>query len=194
MLTLCMDTSNKYLGVSLIENDKVIAKYQEICFKKQSEMIFKVIDDLFKESNKTNKDIDNIVITKGPGSYTGVRIAMTIAKVIGSISNKKIYTLDTLKLYSGNNENIGVIMDARANRVYYGKYNKGKTLINPTIKNIEDIDLDENLCGDLSLFSKEDVYFDFSKSFLDLKDEWELVENVDLLVPLYLKDEEAYLK
>ena len=73
------------------------------------------------ELNKVNKkveDIDSIVITEGPGSYTGVRIAMTIAKVFAATKKIDLYTISTLQLYAGNLNNTLVLLDARGNRVY----------------------------------------------------------------------------
>ena len=61
-------------------------------FKKQSETIFVELNRLLKETNLDYKDIDRVIITKGPGSYTGIRIAMTIAKVLCSQMHKELYT------------------------------------------------------------------------------------------------------
>ena len=82
MLTLCIDTAYKYLTCVLIENDQIISSYFEECFKHQSEEVFVALDRIFKEAGKSRDDIDSICISEGPGSYTGVRIAMTIANCI----------------------------------------------------------------------------------------------------------------
>lgn len=196
MITLCMDTSHKLLALSIIEDDKVIASYQEICLKKQSELIFDKLNEICKIANIKPFDIDEVVISKGPGSYTGVRIAMSVAKVMCSIRNIPLYTLDTLRLYAGDIDNVSVIMDARGNRVYYGEYNKGDIVVETCVKEIDDIKdfLDEkNIVGDLSVFGKNDIYNNLSNNFISLKKFWEKVDNIHLLVPTYLKEASEYL-
>lgn len=196
MLVLCMDTSHKYLCVSLIKDDEILASYQEECFKKQSEMIFVILDKLCKDNNINPMDIDEVVISRGPGSYTGVRIAMSVAKIMCSLNNIPLYTLDTLKLYSDSQENCAVIMDARSNRAYFGIFDKGKTILKPTVYEIDiikELIEDKNLIGDLSLIGKEDKYNDIALSFLKLKPYWERVGNIHLLIPEYLKEATAYM-
>ena len=79
MITLCMDTSSKFLVLALIQEDELIGKRCLSSWKRQSEMIFPQLTELLAECGLTPKAIDQVVVTKGPGSYTGVRIAMTVA-------------------------------------------------------------------------------------------------------------------
>ena len=92
MLTLCIDTAYKYLTCALIQDNHIIGSYCKECFKKQSEEVFLALDETFKQANVERKDIDSICISEGPGSYTGVRIAMTIAKTIGELLKIDVYT------------------------------------------------------------------------------------------------------
>ncbi len=195
MITLCMDTSHKLLVLTVLKDYKIIAAYQELCLKKQSELIFLKLDELFKANNLKPKDIDEVVITKGPGSYTGVRIAMSIAKVLCSLRNIPLYTLDTLRLYGGNLENVSVLMDARGNRVYYGKFNHGDILVQTCVKSLDELDINclDNLVGDLSVIGLQDKYIDLGQAFIELKDKWERVDNIHLLTPEYLKEASEYL-
>lgn len=193
MLTLCIDTAYKYLSCCLIENENIICEYNEICYKKQSEQLFVVLEHLLATSNKKILDIDSICISKGPGSYTGVRIAMTLAKVICSLKKLDLYVISTLKLYSDNQENCLVIMDARANRAYYGIYNKGDTIKEDSVAEISSIDISGyKVIGDGQLLGKEEIMPLISASFLHLKSKWEKVSDVDHLIPAYLKESEAY--
>ena len=193
MLTLCMDTAYKYLSLALIKDDEVIAAYDEECFKHQSEEIFVRLKELFKKVNLDPLAIDSICISEGPGSYTGVRIAMTIAKVIGSIQKLDVYTISTLNLYANDEEDALVIMDARAKRAYVGQYDRSRPLVKDSVQELDQIDLNhKNLYGDLSLFGPEDKMCTISKAFLNTKHAWKKVDNIDFLHPLYLKDSEAY--
>lgn len=196
MLTLCMDTSHVLLVVALIEDDKVIAKTQKYCWKKQSEEIFPALDKLMNEANKKVEDIDSIVITEGPGSYTGVRIAMTIAKVFAATKKIDLYTISTLQLYAGNLSNTLVLLDARGNRVYSAAFDNTKIILPLAIRSVDEAkELSENyeVIGDGHLVNREDNYPDVANNFLLLKDQWKKADNVHLVTPEYLKANEAYL-
>lgn len=195
MLTLCIDTAYKYLTCALILDNELIAYKSYECFKKQSEEVFVCLDNIFKENNLNRKDIDSICISEGPGSYTGVRIAMSIAKVIGEVKPCDVYTISTLKLYASNNENTMVILNARADRAYVGIYNNGETILDDCILEIKDIDIKQyKVIGDGSLVNKEDYFENIAEAFLKTKNSWTKVQNIRYLVPKYLKESESYLR
>ncbi len=194
MITLCMDTSHKFLAVSMIKDDQVIASVQEDCWKKQSEYIFPVITKMTEDNNIRPEDIDNVVITKGPGSFTGVRIAMTIAKVFCAMAGKQLYTLETLQLYAGKKD-CTVLLDARGKRAYTARFHDGKPLTETAAVPLNEIELsDEDIViGDGHLAGLPDNYPDLAENFLALKNEWKAVENVHLLTPEYLKSTSDYM-
>ena len=96
MISLCMDSAYKQLVLGLYKDKELLAGISLEAFKKQSETIFVELNRLLKETNLDYKDIDRVIITKGPGSYTGIRIAMTIAKVLCSQMHKELYTILSL--------------------------------------------------------------------------------------------------
>ena len=193
MLTLCIDTAYKYLVCTLIEDDKILSSFCEPCLKKQSEEVFVRLEQIFNEASVERRNIDSICIAKGPGSYTGVRIAMSIAKVIGEVLPCDVYTISTLRLYAANRTNTLVLMDARAKRAYAGIYNSDVCVLEDCTMNLEDIKLEGlNIVGDASLVGFEDNYPDIGEAFLLTKNSWEKVENIAYLTPEYLKESEKY--
>ncbi len=193
MITLCMDTSHTWLAIGLIKDDEVIGKVQEQCWKKQSEELFPKMIELMDSLNLQPEDIDQIVISKGPGSYTGVRIAMTVAKVFCAMRDLPIYTVSTLLLYAGK-KNCRVVTDARGKRVYTCLFKDGKALEQEQAISIDELpNEDIEIVGDGSLVGKEDNWPDIIDNFNDLKEEWESYENVHLVVPEYLKSSDSYL-
>ena len=112
MITLAMDTSHVFLVLALIKDDQLVDSVQKKCWKRQSEEIFPCLMDMMDRNGLKPDDIDAMVITEGPGSYTGVRIAMTIAKVFCVMKEKPLYTIGTLQLFAGR-RNGRVILDAR---------------------------------------------------------------------------------
>lgn len=193
MITICMDTSHTWLVIGLIKDDQVIGKVQEKCWKKQSEELFPRLTTLMNDCHLQPEDIDQIVISKGPGSYTGVRIAMTVAKVFCAMADKPIYTVSTLLLYAGK-KNCRVVTDARGKRVYTCLFFDGKALEEERAVEIENLEIgDVNIVGDGALVGRQDEWPDIVDNFLELKDEWEKHDNVHLVVPEYLKSSASYL-
>ena len=190
-----MDTSHIFLCMALIKDDNVIAKVQKPCFKRQSEELFPELDHLMEQTGLSPEDIDEVVITEGPGSYTGVRIAMTVAKVLCALRSLPIYTLGTLQLYAGTEANCRVILDARGKRAYTAVYNHGQLQGEIAIEYCQDIQIPEGqkVIGDGHLIAYEDSYPDLAQNFLNLRSEWKKADNVHLVKPEYLKPSESYL-
>lgn len=195
MITLCMDTSHILLVLALVKDGKLIGHVQKESWKRQSEEIFPALIDMMNRAGVATEEIDQIVVTRGPGSYTGVRIAMTVAKVFCSMRDIPIYTLPTMLLYAGREE-ARVIMDARGGRVYTCAYKDGKAVEEERAEAIQDLLPqigDKKIIGDGRLVGKEDNWPDMCEHFIDLQDEWKKADNVHLVVPEYLKPSTAYL-
>lgn len=196
MKTLCLDSAHKYLIIVLYEDGKLVGKVEKLSWKKQSETIFPELVKLMEEARWTPDDIDEVVISDGPGSYTGVRIAMTIAKVFCTRKQKPLYTISTLQLYAGICEDAFVMLDARSNRAYCAIINQGDVKEEMILSLDEIKDLTEttsyHLFGDTDLIEKESETFTFAKNFMDLRKHWQRVDNVHILTPRYLKEQDEY--
>ena len=124
MLILGIDTSTKICTCSIFDSENgVIAETSLSVKKNHSNIVMPIIDNLFKISDLTINDIDKIAVTLGPGSFTGVRIALGIAKGLAMALNKPLIAvneLDVLEAIASGNENeIIPLIDARKERVYY---------------------------------------------------------------------------
>lgn len=195
MKTLCMDTAHRYLVIGLYEDDRLINSVSRPSWKRQSETIFPELIRLMEDAGWVSEDIDEIVITDGPGSYTGVRIAMSIAKVFCTTREVPLYTISTLQLYAGL-KHAYVMLDARSSRAYFGELENGNFQDGPCIKTLDEIqsmNIDpKQLIGDTSLIDIEVKEPDFASHFIALRPVWNRVENVHVLVPEYLKEQSAY--
>ena len=137
--------------------------------------------------------MDEVNVTIGPGSFTGIRIGMCIAKVLASMKNIPLKAISSLNAYASLGKKI-VILDAKAKRVYLGIYNDNEKVIDETVVEIEtlkqmlndypgyDVVLDSYLIGQES--EEIDVIENMNRISINL----ERVSNVDGLVPIYLKD------
>ena len=198
MITLGLDTSFHFLSLVLMKDNEVIASLQKEALKQQSETILDELDKLFKSVDLKPTDLNQIVLTKGPGSYTGLRIAMSIAKIIGSISDVQVYTLSSLQLLAGIEENVSILIDARAERVYFARYDKGFALVEDGIYTLEEakelIQEKDTIDGHINLVDKEDTWPNYINHYLDLRKYWEKVDDLDHLSPSYFKEHDAYKK
>ena len=193
MISLFIDTSTKYLCIGIARDNKVIYKLQQEALKKQSELTIPFLQQALQENNLTLNDVDEVNVTIGPGSFTGIRIGMCIAKVLASLNNIPLKAISSLNAYASLGKHI-VILDAKAKRVYLGIYDDNVKVIEETVVEIEtlkemlkdypnyDVVLDSYLIG---LESKEiDVIENMNRISMTLNP----VDNVDGLVPIYLKD------
>lgn len=197
MITLCMDTSSAFLVLAVVKDHTMLAKLQKICWKRQSEEIFPDLEMLFNQAGLKPAAIDQIVVTKGPGSYTGVRIAMTIAKVFCAMADKPLATLSTLQLYAGNLAHARVVLDARSQRAYTAVYDQGICVEKETVCSIATIikKMDEKVTvvGDGHLVNRADYIPDLAENFLLLEKQWQFSHQVHMVNPTYLKDSASYI-
>ena len=124
MLILGIDTSTKICTCSIFDSENgVIAETSLSVKKNHSNIVMPIIDNLFKISDLTTNDIDKIAVAIGPGSFTGVRIALGIAKGLAMALNKPLIAVNELDILeaiaSGNKNEIIPLIDARKERVYY---------------------------------------------------------------------------
>ncbi len=197
MISLCMDSAYKNLIIGIYEDDKLLAGVAREAFKRQSETIFVELNALLRQTGLDYKDIDRVVITDGPGSYTGIRIAMTIAKVLCSQMKKELYCISTMQLYAGLEQKANVILDARSHRAYAAHLEGGVIEPATSILTLEEVNdfLKEHpgtVLGDAALVGLEPVSVDFLQNFIDLEPFYRKVENIHTLVPKYLKESSAY--
>ena len=129
MLILGIDTSTKICTCSIFDSENgVIAETSLSVKKNHSNIVMPIIDNLFKISELNINDIDKIAVAIGPGSFTGVRIALGIAKGLAMALNKPLIAVNELDILeaiaSGNENEVIPLIDARKERVYYKYQNK----------------------------------------------------------------------
>lgn len=127
MTILAIDTSNFPLGIALINEDNVIGERITYLRKNHSVRAMPAIENLMQECDIKPADLCKIVVAKGPGSYTGVRIGLTIAKTLAWTLNIPITSVSSLAvLAAGVGRYYGgyvcPIIDARRGYVYTGLY------------------------------------------------------------------------
>lgn len=194
MKTLVLDTTHKYLIIGCLEDDTCLSSVSELAWKRQSERFFPALEECMNKAGWQSEDIQQVVVTTGPGSYTGERIAMTFAKVFCTQAHVDLYTLSTFLIYAGQKDCM-VMLDARSNRAYCGICKDAK-LLEENIKTLDEIRTMENIefVGDTELIEKESQDLDFIQNIIDVRSSWEKVDNVHTLTPHYLKSKEELVQ
>lgn len=126
MKTLFIDTSSFSLTVGLIIDDKVYRRDIDSA-NEHSKYALNELNSLFKDLNMKPSELDKIMVVNGPGSFTGVRIGVTIAKTIGWSLKKNVIPVSSLKAYALSNSGYDYyipMIDARRDNVYAAIYDK----------------------------------------------------------------------
>lgn len=199
MKSLLVDTSTSKLLIAITNNDSVLFFFNENLEKELSSKFMVIMDEAFKKANLLPKDIDNIFVSIGPGSFTGIRIGMTFAKIYALLLNKKLYSVTSLELYATSNDDgyCCSMINARRGYVYSGIYDSNLNVISK--------DLYRSLSDTLKLCSNYSCKIYSCDKFDDVNTN---VPNIDVikvikhhiddtpinphsLKPLYLKNTEA---
>lgn len=193
MNTLILDSTNIDLNVGLFTNGHLdYVSYP--CWQQQSEKMIPEIDNLLKRNHVSPKEIDEVLVTNGPGSYTGVRIALTIAKVYCFALKIPCYVFSSLEVLMNINKPSICLINARSNRSYFAIYDKDDAVIKDEIKPNDEVlkFIKENpqyeVCGDLEYLSLQGFKGNIFETMLKLKSNKHLVKDIFTLKAVYLKD------
>ena len=95
-MILCLETSTAVCSVALVDNSNVIALRESLDGQNHAEKITIFIDEVMKEANISYNELEAIAVSKGPGSYTGLRIGVSTAKGLCYAMEKPLIAIDTL--------------------------------------------------------------------------------------------------
>ena len=194
MYKLLLDSSNKLLVIALATDDRVIDKIVYDAWQRQSELLVPEIDNILEKNNVKKEEIDTIVVGIGPSSYTGVRIALTVAKTMAYVLKTKIYAVSSMALFQIPNAPTICITNARSGRSYFAVYQDGEPIVADTILENEQVlaYIDEHpdylISGETLHLGLQGEEFDPAENLFSMMDEKHLVEDVFKLNPIYLND------
>lgn len=194
MICLALDTSEKNLSIGL-DIDGKVETLTEPAFLRQSEILVERIDELLKKHKLEATAINRIIVTVGPGSYTGVRIALTVAKVMALASGAELYLASSLEALCPVEGSYLCLDNARGKRSYLGVYVNGECQVKDCIKDNSEVleyikDHPElTPIGDLAYLGLQSPEYDVAKNLLSRIDEKHLCAEPLGARPVYLKDD-----
>ena len=116
------------------------------------------IRDVLKENSLLIKDLDAIGVNIGPGSFTGIRAGITIARVLSQQANLKLVGVPSLEILSKLNKSDKktiVVTDARKNKVYFAEYRNSLVITEPILLDKEE--LLEKITNDVFVISDSSI-------------------------------------
>ena len=130
MKIAAFDTSSKALTLAILEDETLLAQMTLNIKKNHSITLMPAIDFLMNSLDMKPTDLDRIVVAQGPGSYTGLRMAVATAKTLAhTLKIELVGVSSLLALVPEQVEGLVIpIMDARRNNVYAGFYKSGQAV------------------------------------------------------------------
>ena len=129
MICLFLDTSTEVLRVSLVRDGKAIYDRQLETHNDHSSFLLPFVDEAFKKNNIEFKDLDRLIVGVGPGSFTGTRVSITVAKVYGYSMNVPVFPISSLEMMiygvDGYDYYVPVIED-KNDKLYFSLFDKNK--------------------------------------------------------------------
>lgn len=128
MKLLAMDTSSQALAVALLQDGNLVAEVTLNVKKNHSISLMPAIDFLVESVGWKPADLERIVVAEGPGSYTGLRVAVATAKTLAYALKIDLVGVSSLYALAATYKQDGLVvplMDARRNNVYAGFYENG---------------------------------------------------------------------
>ena len=102
-MILFIDTHDELITIALKNNEELFVK-TKVSEYAHSVYTMPMIEEIFKENNLNIKDLEKIIVVNGPGSFTGIRIGLSIAKTLAYALNISINTMSSLTAYLVSNE------------------------------------------------------------------------------------------
>ena len=189
MYSLFISTFDKLISIGLLKNGEVLEVSEKESSRNHSEFVMPMIKRVLDNNSIDIKYLNEIIVINGPGSFTGVRIGVTIAKTLAYTLNIQIKTISSLKAFSVSSkkdtDKIVIIPDLKGKYIGYFDKDNNKIIDYMYLKNDE-----------YDIFIKDKGKFLVSDNKLDLIKIYNYLKNKDainphLVNPIYVKGIDA---
>ena len=125
MITLACDTSTSILSVALSTETSLMAEWTQECGRAHTERLMEVTRFLLKEADTCLADVDHLAVSRGPGSFTGLRVGISAWQGLALGANKPLVgvsTLDAMSRLVTWEGQVCTLLDARMHEVFFAVY------------------------------------------------------------------------
>lgn len=127
---LFIDSATTNLVVAIINDDKVVYIYNNNDGHDTSSKMMPVLAEAFSKTDLKPQDIDKIFVVNGPGSFTGIRVGLTVAKTMAYALNIPVVPISSLEVMASGFGGTALI-NARRGYVFAGGYDEFLNVIYP---------------------------------------------------------------
>ena len=128
MKILAFDTSGEVLTAALTDNGRLVCSEQSASSERHSSTLVPFLEKVLKKARWKPNDLDVLAVGIGPGSFTGIRVGVTTAKLLGWVWKKKLVGVSSLEAAARakkiSNGPVPVAVDARRGKIYAALYEK----------------------------------------------------------------------
>lgn len=189
MKRLFFDVSSSIMYVGYSRDDILLDFSIRIASRDHAKYLVDRIDQVLRRNRLKLEDLDEIIIGIGPGSYTGLRIAVMVGKMLAFTKNVKLKTISSLYfMTSGYEGRVAALMDARRGYVFSAIYENGKVILTDGYRKFSELKEDALYQQARTVFI-DDVNYEVDPK--QIAAHAVLVEDIHDLVPNYLRKTEA---
>ncbi len=126
--SLSIETSGRIGSIALAEDAEVVAEQEFPYGLQHAAHIITLIDELCRGMAWTPRRIDHVYVSAGPGSFTGLRIGITLAKTLWLATNAKVVAVPTVRVLAANAppeaRSLVIVLDAKRNQIYTARFER----------------------------------------------------------------------
>jgi len=157
MLILAADTSLPILSVALVMDDALLGSVALEGKSSRNEKLLPAIDWLLTETTIDRASIDLFAITRGPGSFTGVRIGLATLQGLALALGKEICAMSTHEAIAPDAGRIAIVDDAGRGEFYVSMFDDGREVIAPHLAARDEVESFENVTRVAAFAQRENV-------------------------------------
>ncbi len=192
MKTLFFDVSSSVMYIGYAKEDILIDFSIRIAVRDHAKYLVDRIDQLLKRNRITLSDLDEVIIGIGPGSYTGLRIAVMVGKMLAFTKGVTLKTVSSLLfMTSGYNGKVAAMMDARRGFVFSAIFEDGNVVLPDGYREFLALSETDDYQKAQTIFIDDRNYEINPKR---IREHAVLVGNIHDLIPNYLRRTEAETK
>lgn len=142
MLTLGLDTTGAHCTAALVSESEFLGQKSEDIGRGHAERLAPMVDELLTEEGVSPKDIGRIAVCTGPGSFTGLRVAIAFAKGFALPRSTPVIGLSALRVLAAQadphkDKRVACVMDVRRGQLCWAAYDKGIETHSPLTEDID---------------------------------------------------------
>jgi len=189
MKRLLFDVSSSVMYIGYSKDDILIDFSIRIATRDHAKYLVDRIDQVLERNNSKLDDLDELIIGIGPGSYTGIRIAVMVGKMLAYAKHVKLKTVSSLFfMTSGYQGRVVAMMDARRGYVFSAIYDDENTIMEDGYRKLSEFKANPLYQTARTVMIDDRNYMVDPKRITDRA---VLVDNIHDLIPNYLRKTEA---